>query len=612
MTILPLSLGACARIELDEPTRRVERLRAVGGLQRLSAEWDPVPHAVEYTVYISTEPEFEAAGYHGSPASTRIFIGGIEDDLVRTVWVTALVDGIETEPVGVAVQGIPGAPLLPEVTLQSSAFGTALSGVGSAVAIADIDGDGVNEIAVGCAACSSGRGRVFVVESTLGTFDFDSIEVLGDLDTAWDLGHALATLDADADGDREIIAGAPSVSQSGPGRVAEFAGTPLGPTSDAIIVHAALTTGADLAGLSLATGDFDGDGFDDLAIGVPRGSSVSGFVQILRGSEGGLVDGGTLDGMNDAGLEGLSLFGFSLAAGDFDGDGYDDLLVGAPGTDTDAGSVHVFPGGADGLQTLSASMGGEPGDYLGGHVAISGDEDGHNDVSKAIVRVRDGVPQVLELYSGGHQFEWLGWEFTGSSSALSLFDGLLAVTGGDFDGDGYDDVIVGEPLHDPPSPLVNAAGRVMIFRGGPEMQDSPLLEFVGSDGEQTGRSVAIGDLDGDGMMDVVAGGANSIRIFRGVRHEGPRVDAGAVLHVRHGAYVGTYGAWFEDPLDPDGPHTCTVDWGDGSDLDTFSPCVPTDLSWERDWVERGTFLLRLRVEAPDGRFGEAVTTVHVE
>ncbi len=115
-------------------------------------------------------------------------------------------------------------------------------------------------------------------------------------------------------------------------------------------------------GASLAVGDFDGDGKDDLAIGVPGediGNIASaGAVNILYGTNNGLTVTGDqiwhqdIDGV-EGGSEAFDNFGASLAVGDFDGDGKDDLAIGVPGEDigniVSAGAVNIIYGSDSGL-----------------------------------------------------------------------------------------------------------------------------------------------------------------------------------------------------------------------------------------------------------------------
>ena len=117
----------------------------------------------------------------------------------------------------------------------------------------------------------------------------------------------------------------------------------------------------DRFGAALASGDFDSDGYADLAIGVP-GESLrgrrAGAVQVLYGSRTGLGPAGDqLWHQNRAGIPGSNQsgdgFGAALAAGDFDADGFADLAIGVPGEDAggtrDAGRVVVLSGSARGL-----------------------------------------------------------------------------------------------------------------------------------------------------------------------------------------------------------------------------------------------------------------------
>lgn len=124
----------------------------------------------------------------------------------------------------------------------------------------------------------------------------------------------------------------------------------------------------DYFGWSLAAGDFNGDGYDDLAIGVPGegvdGNSRAGLVKVLYGSNGvGLTDvrdqawSQNSPNVNDSKAQPGDEFGYALCVGDFDGDGLDDLAIGAPGEEVsnreDAGSVNVLYGSSAGLEARS-------------------------------------------------------------------------------------------------------------------------------------------------------------------------------------------------------------------------------------------------------------------
>lgn len=156
----------------------------------------------------------------------------------------------------------------------------------------------------------------------------------------------------------------------------------------------------DYFGAAVAAGDFDGDGYDDLAVSAP-GSAVgtttrAGSLNILYGSSTGLTaSGDQLFDQDSAGIsdtaENYDFFGEALTAGDFNCDGYVDLAIGAPredhGTVFDSGSVTVLYGSAGGLTTSSSGVlyqgvngvddSSETGDHFGAALA-AGNFDGDN------------------------------------------------------------------------------------------------------------------------------------------------------------------------------------------------------------------------------------------
>ena len=313
----------------------------------------------------------------------------------------------------------------------------------------------------------------------------------------------------------------------------------------------------DRYGSALATGDFNNDGFFDLAVGVPfediSTTVDAGAVHVLYGSSSGFQVFTTSDqfwyqnspNIEDS-VEPGDQFGTSLVAGDFDGDGYHDLAIGAPfediGTTSDAGSVHILYGSSSGLQATSPadqlwhqnSVGVDDSveeDHFGASLA-TGDfnKDGFADLAigapfenigtvvnqPGAVNVLYGSASGLQISSPADQF----WHQNkpGVEDSVEGGDGFgSAVAAGDFNNDGFDDLAVGVPLE-----VVNdfgsSQGAVNILYGalsglqtsspGDQFwhQDSLNVEDAPEgDSETFGSSLAAGDYNGDGYSDLAIG-----------------------------------------------------------------------------------------------------------
>jgi hypothetical protein len=237
---------------------------------------------------------------------------------------------------------------------------------------------------------------------------------------------------------------------------------------------------------SVATGDFNGDGVEDLLVGAafadgPDGSREdAGEAYLIFGSEGLR---GTLDLAPDDvdlvvyGAQSGDNLGFGVAAADLNNDGVDDVVVSAPASDgrpaqrTDVGEVYVIHGSAD----------------LGGEV---------------------------DILKGQQDFTFIAAEgFARAGSSL---------VGMDVNGDDIDDLVIGAPFAGrepgtPPGGRRTSVGEVYVVFGSPSFGGSVSVAsedqdvtFVGDDGfDGFGRSVAVGDVDGDGIGDIVVGASDA-------------------------------------------------------------------------------------------------------
>ncbi len=383
-------------------------------------------------------------------------------------------------------------------------------------------------------------------------------------------GPATTTGDFDGDGFDDVATGVPGKDTGravDSGAVTVVYGSEAGATTAGSRQFASGVGGVagtsetdDVFGAAVAAGDFDGDGYDDLAVGVPRedvpGAADAGAVVILYGSAEGLGAERSQQRWAGSGLPGRSgtgdQLGAALAAGDFDGDRYVDLAIGAPGDDSgaaDAGAVVVARGGAGGLtgrggrQLVSGAAGlagtAKAGELLGAALA-AGDLDGHGSVDLAIGAPGEDVGQSANagqvivvgggdggLDSANSRQVRAGLEgITGRSERDDVFGAAVAI--GDVDGDGIADLVVGAPGED--TSKVND-GAVAVVPGSPvgptgersRQYWSGSRDSAGTpaDHDLLGAAVALGDTDGDGRVEILAGLPG--------KDVGNARDAGAVL-----------------------------------------------------------------------------------
>jgi hypothetical protein len=395
-------------------------------------------------------------------------------------------------------------------------FGSSVSTAG------DVNGDGYADVIVGAQSFTNGQsaeGRAFVYHGSAGGLAFSAAWTAEPDVADASFGHSLGTAgDVNGDGYADVIIGAMNLSngQFTEGRAYVYLGSRLGVEN--LTYWTAESNQADAhLGSSVATaGDVNGDGYSDVIVGAPyydNGQSDEGRAYVYHGSAGGLAT--QFHWQADGNQVGASL-GYSVAtAGDVNGDGYSDAIVGVPyydnGQDSE-GRAYVYHGTASGLSDTPAWIeeSDQPEACFGGSVATAGDVNG------------DGFSDVIvgaSNFSGGQDHEGRAYVYHGSAGGLSptpawiaegdypfaSFAGSVA-TAGDVNGDGFSDVIIGAYSY-------SSSGRAFVYHGSANgLGVAEWAVMGGQSGAEFGASVATaGDVNGDGYADVIVGAPGSLR-----------------------------------------------------------------------------------------------------
>ncbi|MFH1196951.1 MAG: integrin alpha [bacterium] len=371
-------------------------------------------------------------------------------------------------------------------------FGNSISNAG------DVNGDGYDDIIIGAYYADAGGSQAGSVFIFYGGKLINTIpDVIINGSTNYELGKSVSGAgDVNADGYDDVIVGSWKYN-SFQGRVdIYFGGSSMDNTED---VSIAGEGASQYFGNSVScAGDVNGDGYDDVIVGAYGYNSSTGRSYIYYGgsSMNDTVDK-TLNGENTGDAFGISVSG----AGDVNGDGYDDVIVGAYCYNTSTGRSYIYYGGSTMDETVDLTMTGEGADnYFGMSVSDVDDAngDGYDDF---LVGAHGNSASKAYLFNGGPSIDNTA-DVIFNAQALTDNFGTSVCGCGDFNGDGYADILVGANSNDENG---TDAGRAYLFWGGSTVDAIPDNIFTGAAaGDWLGISVSTaGDMNGDGYTDII-------------------------------------------------------------------------------------------------------------
>ncbi len=400
---------------------------------------------------------------------------------------------------------------LPDKTLEGFAtggfFGFSLSGAG------DINGDGFSEVVVGAYAISAFTGSAYLYYGGMNMDTISDLTFTGEAASNF-FGQSVAGAgDVNGDGYSDLLIGA-SLYSGSTGRAYIYYGGGS-PDNVADVTFTGEATGNNFGRGVSGAGDVNGDGYSDILIGAQSYNGSRGRAYLYYG-------GVSMNNFSDMILNGEAAnnyYGFSVTGGgDINGDGYKDFIVGAYGVNSNKGKVYIYKNALTGSDIPDLAVYGESMSELGNSVSDAGDlnGDGFDDYIIGAWTYGNFATGRVYIFFGSANPDTIPDLILNGFSNNSRF-GTSVSGAGDVNADGYDDIIIGAPEYN------SSQGRVYIYFGGSNMDTIHDVQITGAASlYRFGQSVSsAGDMNGDGFSDVIVGipgtssNRGSIRIYNG-------------------------------------------------------------------------------------------------
>ena len=373
---------------------------------------------------------------------------------------------------------------------------SANSTFGTSVSLAgDVNSDGYEDVIVGANGFSSNTGRGYVFFGGNSMDNTADVVMTGEAANN-NFGVSVSSAgDINGDGFADVLIGAYGYNSNTGKTYIYFGGTNMNPAADVSIIG---ESAFNYFGNSVSSaGDVNGDGFSDVIIGAFGYTTLTGKVYVYFG-------GTSMDTISDITMTGEttnSSFGISVSsAGDINADGYSDLIAGANGYNSNTGRVYFYDYFMKNVISPEIIINGEAvNNNFGSSVSSAGDvnADGYSDI---VIGARNSsVTGKAYIYYGGLSADNIA-DVTMTGEGSSFF-GASVSSAGDVNGDGYSDVIISAYLYN------SSTGRVYIFYGGSPMNNTADVIMTGeSVNNYFGSCVSsAGDVNADGFSDVIVG-----------------------------------------------------------------------------------------------------------